>query len=286
MKNIFRISSVTLLILSIFLINSCKKDKPALPIITTTVVTEISQTIATSGGNVINEGGAPLVSMGVCWNTSANPTITNNKTTETGRLGTFTSNITLLTPNTIYYVRAYATNIAGTGYGVPMSFTTLSTSGIDKIISFSYIRPGGYYYYEEGFSFFLAKNATTLNNPGPDIVLYVYIPNIDVSINSLILHTASSVNSFYKFGDYPDVAAAITAFNNLKNVGIFQWKEIADPINANQVWVYRRSTGNYAKIRIISMVNEKRAGTPYGVYGECIFEWLYQPDGSLTFPIK
>lgn len=106
MKNIFRIVGVILLILSIFLIQFCKKEKPTKPIVTTTAVTAISYTTATSGGEVINEGGDPIISRGVCWNTSVDPTISNNKTMESGGLGTFTSNLTQLTPNTLYYVRA------------------------------------------------------------------------------------------------------------------------------------------------------------------------------------
>jgi hypothetical protein len=66
MKNIFRISAVLLLILSVFIIHSCKKDKPSPPIITTTAVTEISYTTAISGGDVTNQGGAPIVSRGIC----------------------------------------------------------------------------------------------------------------------------------------------------------------------------------------------------------------------------
>jgi hypothetical protein len=124
MKNMLRISGVILLILQIFLINSCKEDKPTLPIVTTSAVTSISYTTATSGGEVTNEGGDPIVSRGVCWNTSAEPTVANVNTTESGGLGSFISNMTLLTPNTMYYVRAYATNIAGTGYGNQVSFST------------------------------------------------------------------------------------------------------------------------------------------------------------------
>ena len=125
MKNLFRILSVILLI---FIIQSCKKEKPTPPIITTADVTAISYTTATSGGNATNEGGAPIVSRGVCWNTSADPTIANNITIESGGLGTFTSNLMQLTQNTLYYVRAYATNSAGTGYGNQVSFTTLQVA--------------------------------------------------------------------------------------------------------------------------------------------------------------
>ncbi|MCX6254507.1 MAG: fibrobacter succinogenes major paralogous domain-containing protein [Bacteroidia bacterium] len=124
MKNIFRTSRVILIII---LIHSCIKEKPALPTVTTTAVTEISYTTATSGGNVTNDGGTPVVSRGVCWNTSFDPTIENSKTIEGSGLGSFTSNITQLTPNTLFYLRAYATNSAGTAYGDQVSFTTSGT---------------------------------------------------------------------------------------------------------------------------------------------------------------
>ncbi len=123
MKNTLRISKVIIITLSIILIHSCT-EKPTPPIITTTSVNAISYTTAASGGEVTNEGGAPVVSKGVCWNTSADPTIANSKTTEIGGSGPFTSNISSLTPNTMYYVRAYATNSAGTGYGNQVTFTT------------------------------------------------------------------------------------------------------------------------------------------------------------------
>jgi hypothetical protein len=121
MKNIFRISGV---IFVIFFMNSCKKDKPTTPVVTTSAATQISYTTATSGGELTNEGGAHATVKGVCWNTSAEPTIANNKTTENGGVGAYTSNLTQLTPNTLYYVRAYGTNVAGTGYGNQISFTT------------------------------------------------------------------------------------------------------------------------------------------------------------------
>jgi uncharacterized protein (TIGR02145 family) len=121
LKEILRIS---IIILSILAINSCKKDKPSLPTIITTEVTEIFTTSAQSGGVVTNEGGSPVASRGVCWNTSTNPTITNSFTINGDGLGAFISNITKLLPNTTYYVRAYALNSVGTAYGNEQSFTT------------------------------------------------------------------------------------------------------------------------------------------------------------------
>ena len=127
MKNLFRISG---LILLTFLINFCKKDKPGFPTITTTDITEISYTSAYSGGNVTNDGGSTIVSLGVCWNTSIEPTIENCENSEpcgNSDLVSFTSHIYQLTANTLYYLRAYATNSVGISYGNEVSFTTPGT---------------------------------------------------------------------------------------------------------------------------------------------------------------
>jgi uncharacterized protein (TIGR02145 family) len=124
MKKIFKIPGVILLLLTVVLIHSCRKDKPAPPAVTTTAVSEISYTTAVSGGDVTNEGGTAIISRGVCWNTSADPAIMNSKTTEIAGLGPFTSSITRMTPNTTYYLRAYATNSDGTGYGNQVTFAT------------------------------------------------------------------------------------------------------------------------------------------------------------------
>ncbi|MEY2739456.1 MAG: hypothetical protein RL259_1365 [Bacteroidota bacterium] len=97
----------------------------ALPTITTTVASEISQITAISGGNISNDGGANITLRGVCWSTSPNPTIAlTTKTNDGSGIGSFISNLTGLTINTIYYARAYATNSVGTAYGNEVSFTT------------------------------------------------------------------------------------------------------------------------------------------------------------------
>lgn len=97
-----------------------------LPTLTTTSATNITQTTATSGGNVTSDGGATVTARGVCWSTTTSPVITGNHTSDGTGTGTFVSNITGLTAGTLYYVRAYATNSAGTSYGNQVSFTTLT----------------------------------------------------------------------------------------------------------------------------------------------------------------
>jgi hypothetical protein len=96
-----------------------------LPIISTLSASSITTTTATSGGNVSSDEGAAVTSRGVVWSTNTNPTISlTTKTSNGSGIGTFSSALTGLSPNTTYYVRAYATNSAGTAYGNETTFTT------------------------------------------------------------------------------------------------------------------------------------------------------------------
>ena len=96
-----------------------------LPEVTTVEPTEIATTSAKTGGNVISDGGSEVTAKGVCWSTSQNPTLSDSFSTDGIGLGEYLSIINGLTINTTYYVRAYATNEAGTAYGEEFSFTTL-----------------------------------------------------------------------------------------------------------------------------------------------------------------
>ena len=111
---------------------SCDKDEatdPNLPTVTTTTVTAIGSTSAMSGGNVTAQGFDSVTARGICWGTSSNPTTANSKTVNGSGLGSFSSTLNSLSPGTVYYVRAYATNSKGTGYGAQVSFTTGNISG-------------------------------------------------------------------------------------------------------------------------------------------------------------
>jgi uncharacterized protein (TIGR02145 family) len=100
----------------------------AFPKLTTSEITTITSTTVNAGGSISSDGNATVTARGVCWSTTANPTIAlTTKTTDGTGTGVFSSAITGLTANTTYYVRAYATNSYGTGYGALVSFTTLPT---------------------------------------------------------------------------------------------------------------------------------------------------------------
>lgn len=100
-----------------------------LPTVITSEVVNITSSTAVSGGDVTNNGGATITARGVCWSQQVNPTIEGPKTIDGSGTGSFVSNITGLTPNTTYHLRAYATNIAGTAYGSEKVFITQSGGG-------------------------------------------------------------------------------------------------------------------------------------------------------------
>jgi len=92
--------------------------------ISTMPIGNITSTSANSGGDIISNGGTPITQRGIVWSTSPSPTTANNSTSNGSGTGSFTSNLNNLTTSTTYYVRAYATNSAGTAYGNELSFTT------------------------------------------------------------------------------------------------------------------------------------------------------------------
>jgi uncharacterized protein (TIGR02145 family) len=103
---------------------------PAKPIITTTKILFLTNDSAISGGSISNDGGSTIISRGVCWNNSPEPTIENHKTESGSDIGTYTCKISNLMPYTVYYVRAFATNNIETNYGNEISFRTLDSNQV------------------------------------------------------------------------------------------------------------------------------------------------------------
>ena len=176
MNKLINISVLVCLLFGIILIDSCKKD-PALAVLTTNTVTDITINSVTSGGVITNDGGADITARGICWSTSQNPTISGSYTTDGSGSGSFSSNITALTPNTKYYIRAYATNSVGTGYGDEVSGTTtalvipsLSTAAITGITfttsvsGGTIISDGGASIIAKGVCWAISANPTIIND--------------------------------------------------------------------------------------------------------------------------
>jgi len=97
------------------------------PELDTKAMLEITDTTAKSGGDILSDGGSEIIVVGVCWSTEDNPSIADDKTTNTTKSGSFSSNISGLLPDTTYYLSAYASNSEGTSYGDVVTFTTNKT---------------------------------------------------------------------------------------------------------------------------------------------------------------
>ena len=108
------------------------------PRLTTTEVTSIQATTASGGGNITNSGGTSVTARGICWSTGQDPTIADSHTDEGIGIGTYISSLTGLLTDTIYNVRAYATNSTGTYYGNQVTFVSIPPGWVYDIDSIRY----------------------------------------------------------------------------------------------------------------------------------------------------
>jgi uncharacterized protein (TIGR02145 family) len=145
-----------------------------MPVITTEVPTAVTTVIAIVGGKIIDNGGDEIAASGVVWGTAPGPTIEDNKTNVGAGIADFISNITGLTPGTVYYIRAYATNSAGTGYGNEIKVST----------SIADVEGNVYKTTPIGNQLWMAENlkSTRFNNNSP-------IPNVADSLTWTTLST-------------------------------------------------------------------------------------------------
>jgi hypothetical protein len=146
--------------------------------VTTSDVSNIKTQSASTGGDVIDDGGAEVEVRGVCFGTAKDPCITGSRTYDDKGTGSFTSAISGLVPETYYHVRAYATNRAGTAYGNEVNFTTnqiavpeitttveISSIGWTKAVAGGDITyDGGAAVTERGICWATTENPTILNN--------------------------------------------------------------------------------------------------------------------------
>ncbi|NOS55270.1 MAG: DUF1566 domain-containing protein [Cyclobacteriaceae bacterium] len=96
---------------------------PSLPTLTTGPISLVTNNSARCSGSILTDGGGAVITKGICYSTSPNPTITDGMVPAPSG-GTFTATISSLTSNTLYHVRAFAQNSTGTGYGNDITFTT------------------------------------------------------------------------------------------------------------------------------------------------------------------
>lgn len=171
---------------------------PSPPVITTTPLSSITETSVMTGGNVISQGGDSVRNRGVCWSTSPVPTIGGPGQDPGSGMGTFTYLITGLSPNTTYYVRAYATNMGGISYGETFTFKTLPAPVVTT-------KPAG------SFTPFSAATGGTVTSTGGGPVLE---KGICWSTTSLPLPTVNN----NKISAGPGTGTFTTTINGLKPI--------------------------------------------------------------------
>ena len=208
-----------------------------LPTVTTTSpVTSIAQTTATGGGNVTSNGGATVSVSGLVWSTSINPTTANSKTTDGWAIGgPWTSGMTGLTANTLYHVRAYATNSAGTSYGADVTFTTLPppTGTLTPATSSCTIALNG-------SSCNVTLDWTTTNPIGTSAVTASGMTNVDGNSGSQAFSVPYSSRTFYLYNNSIELASASATSSCVANT---TWNGTICAINTNTLTINKVGTG-------------------------------------------
>ena len=185
--------------------------------ITTDTITAITATTAISGGNISSDGGATVTARGVCWSTSTSPTIANNKTADGTGVGSFTSNLTGLTENTTYHLRAYATNSAGTAYGNEETFTTTNSSEPETVTD---IDGNVYHTVTIGTQVWMVENLKTTKYRNGDPILN----NTDNTEWSLLLSGAyCDYNNLPSYSEIYGKLYNWYAVNDIRNIAPTGW---------------------------------------------------------------
>jgi len=135
----------------------------SIPTLTTTNIANVISNGCNTGGESINSNGLNIDAKGVCWSLSPNPTTSNNKTNNGTGTNNFSSSITGCSPNTLYYVRSYATNALGTGYGNQLTFTT---SGNPPTVTTNSVSSIGIYSAVCGGNISLPQGSTSITDRG------------------------------------------------------------------------------------------------------------------------
>jgi hypothetical protein len=265
---------------------------PTAPSVTTAAVSAITGTSATCGGNVTSDGGATVSARGVCWNTTGSPTTADSKTTNGTGAGTFTSSLTGLLPLTPYYVRAYATNSAGTSYGAQVPFSTISNA--KAITAFSFTNPAATGTINEG-----AKTITVRLPFGTDpgsLVASFTTTGASVKVGSTTQVSGVTANNFYLPVSYIVTAAdsstatyTVTAadlfWTERTTCGSRTWNAIASSSDGTKLvavaennyiytsadsgvtWTARTGPGTQSWVSVASSADgTKLAAAPYGGY--------------------
>lgn len=264
-----------------FFLNACKKDDPktSVPTISSLNITAITIGTAEAGGNVTSDGGAAVIARGVCYSSSVYPTIATDKTTDGSGTGQFASSLISLTPGTLYSLRAYATNSAGTGYGEVVTFVTSplvlgDAYGGGKAAHI--LQPGepGHDFDQQHGIIVAASDQGTFNwgaygaTGATSTALGQGTLNTEIIVSSLGAgsYAAKACESLVLqgFSDWylPTVAELNAIYLNKDIIGGFTGTEeywTSSEFNSNLAWLYQFGIGSYIALDKLSQVKPVRA---------------------------
>jgi hypothetical protein len=233
---------------------------PILPTLTTSNSSAVLSATATSGGNISSDGGGNITARGVCWSTSQNPTIALSTKTNEGSGTTpnpFTSYITGLSPSTTYYIRAYATNAAGTAYGDQKTITTipyaLGHPAFGGVIAYLSSATHGFVVSTYDVSVGSPWGCMGSNTGATGSSIGSGYNNTDIIINSACGYDAAAWDCYnlwdgdgYPFWHLPSSGELTRIYNNRASIGI--------SFSAGYYWSSTEVSSNQAYARRLDMI--------------------------------
>jgi hypothetical protein len=261
-------------LLTILLVVGCKKQHDNSPVtlasLSTTYISSITSTSATSGGSIMYDGEASITAKGVCYSTTAHPTIADKVMYAGSGTAEFTCTIKGLLPNTTYYVRAFATNSAGTAYGTnelffnttlaTPSITTVSTSSVsgnDAVCGGNVTDYGGTSILERGLCYSKNPNPTVA-----DSVVFSLSGTDSFSVNL----TGLTSNTIYYIRAYAKSSAGVGYGNEISFTTLMQVIAIGQNYNGGIIF-YIDDTGRHG---LIAATTDQSTSADWGCYGSAI----------------
>ncbi len=260
------------------------------PTLITTAISSITGATATGGGNVLADLGAPITARGIVWSTTSNPTIAlSTKTTDGNGLGVFSSSLTNLIFGATYYVRAYATNSAGTTYGNEVTFVAiptivLSTSAVTAVLQTT-ATSGGTITFDGGAAI-TASGIVWNTAPNPTTALttktadgITSLGNFSSNLTGLIASTTYYVRA-YATNTYGVFYGNEIMFTTA-DIPPYKSMALCDPTHQTPIVPVTSITGKVWMDRNLGASRAALSATDFEAYG-CLFQWGRGNDGHAS----
>jgi len=236
--------------------------------VTTQDASSVGSYTATGNGNITNMGTVNPTAHGICWNTTGSPTIVDSKVDNgaASAAGAFTADITGLTANTTYHVRAFATTTGSTRYGEEVTFTTLATGTWTGAVSRSWGEP-------------LNWSDQTIPTATTDVVIPEGTANFPMIEDSADCHNLTAANGklritsgyWRKESLIVHGTATGTVFYINSDLAINQWHIVSIPVTGEDIGSFVFTNSALAKKDVngttnYAMTDYNEAGNAWNSY--------------------